>query len=196
MHCFKRERRNDREICILLWSILKVILSLFRVCVDVSLVTRVLLWSVYRSRLMRMCVNRFLSVIIFLLVFRPKCHQAWCLIKFGYQFFPKQKQKGTKIHINAIYMHYEQMGKVSIVNCMWHHRILRSVVYLNKLPKLLSCLQVIAHTNISHNLVWYVYNVCIQSCLSLTSLKVVVFQKVYVNTLLTSLRYVRTAVLW
>ena len=86
MHYFKRERRNDREICILLWSILKVILSLFRVCVDVSLVTRVLLWSVYRSRLMRMCVNRFLSVIIFLLVFRPKCHQAWCLIKFDCQF--------------------------------------------------------------------------------------------------------------
>ena len=35
---------------------------------------------------MRMCVNRFFSVIIFLLVFRPKCHQAWCLIKFDCQF--------------------------------------------------------------------------------------------------------------
>ena len=34
---------------------------------DVSLVTRVLLWSVYRSRLIRICVNRFLSVIIFLM---------------------------------------------------------------------------------------------------------------------------------
>ena len=33
-----------------------------------------------------MCVNRFLSVIIFLMVFRPKCHQAWGLIQFDCQF--------------------------------------------------------------------------------------------------------------
>ena len=38
-------------------------ISCFVFVLDVSFVTRVLLSSVYRSRLIRICVNRFLSVI-------------------------------------------------------------------------------------------------------------------------------------
>ena len=65
--CLSTIERNNlfhcNHCCEVFWRLR--ILSLFVFVLDVSLVTRVLLWSLYRSRLIRICVDRFTNCITF-----------------------------------------------------------------------------------------------------------------------------------
>lgn len=57
-------------------------------------------------------------------------------------------------------------------------------VYLNKLPKLLSSLQIVAEADIAHNLVANVRKMRVKSSLPFSRFKVVVFNKINVEDII------------
>ena len=57
-------------------------------------------------------------------------------------------------------------------------------VYLNKLPKLLSSLQIVATADIAHNLVAYMCKMHVESCLPFSRFKVVVFNRINVEDII------------